>query len=589
MLPACQATLGSLLVKVSLAGDTTTACFTVSVGHGRPPVAVKRRGKDQFQIGVSEDADLTGELQVVVQRFATDQCTIPLGPPVSQAAKLTRGQQAVLEFSFTMDADAGLPDAGVDGGVDAGADAGVDAGCDLSACAAVPLCGQGSAMCLPDGGCGFELRDAGSCGDGGVCDARGRCAPACEVLPDGRACDDRLGCTTGDACLGGTCLGNCTNHSVCAMEAPACEADGGCHVVPFPDGTGCLVSPPKQCLTGQCVPSLGFVSATLGSSVAAFPYPSGGWVVSAGCEVTVDTSLDPPQPVDGGWCGQAPASALRTRPDAGPWAVLAMTALEVGADAAVHFVGPNPVALVVLGDATVNGLLSVAPTGPGTPAGANQAECASHNAGLEASNALGGGGAGFGATGGRGGRDGGLAGVASGVGTDLLVPLRGGCRGGATGTGKGGSGGGALQLTVAGTLTIAANGLVSASGQGGQGSGALEGAAGGGSGGALLLEAKRLTLTGFVSANGGAGGESGGPKGADGALSGSTPASGGTGWGHGGVGGVSGAPVGAPGDEGITAGGGGGGSVGRVRIRTADAGCGLVPTNTSGSVRADCL
>ena len=141
-----------------------------------------------------------------------------------------------------------------------------------------------------------------------------------------------------------------------------------------------------------------------------------------------------------------------------------------------------------------------------------------------------------------------------------------------------GVGGGALQLSVAGSLRL--NAVVSTSAQGGEGGngGGDPGGGGGGSGGALRVQALRLRVVGAakLTANGGAGG--GGAQGgaatpgADGATSSQTPANGGTNEGGGGAGGDGAAgstpPIGgSPGGKG---GGGGGGAMGRIFLEHYD-------------------
>src|SRR5439155_432500 len=80
--------------------------------------------------------------------------------------------------------------------------------------------------------------------------------------------------------------------------------------------------------------------------------------------------------------------------------------------------------------------------------------------------------------------------------------------------GFGGNGGGAVQLSVGGTLTMLPYSTVAAFGGGGLGGtgGQRIAGGGGGSGGAVLLEANLLSLAALsaVTANGGAGGEGSG-------------------------------------------------------------------------------
>ncbi len=92
-----------------------------------------------------------------------------------------------------------------------------------------------------------------------------------------------------------------------------------------------------------------------------------------------------------------------------------------------------------------------------------------------------------------------------------LVPLRAGC-GGGKGNGSGGdyfggSGGGALQITVSGTLTLGATAVISAAGGGGTNSGGDNSGSGGGSGGAILIEASSMDVSAAqgIRAHGGAG------------------------------------------------------------------------------------
>ncbi len=94
-----------------------------------------------------------------------------------------------------------------------------------------------------------------------------------------------------------------------------------------------------------------------------------------------------------------------------------------------------------------------------------------------------------------------------------LSPLRAGCAGGkgdrrsAGGLYFGGSGGGAVQITVTGTLAIGAGGIISAGGGGGSIPSGNDGGSGGGSGGAILIEASvlDLSLAGGIRAHGGGG------------------------------------------------------------------------------------
>jgi hypothetical protein len=224
--------------------------------------------------------------------------------------------------------------------------------------------------------------------------------------------------------------------------------------------------------------------------------------------------------------------------------------------------------------------------------------------------------------GGRGGSFGTLGG-SSGVplrGTERMVPLMGG-QSGQAGCGDrlaGGAGGG-VQFTAANVIQV--NGLIDASGGGGQGGIAGDhpekcvGAAGGGSGGGILLEAPTVTMAGQIYAHGGGGGGGGNNRGSSGgdgqdATCSMTPAPGGAGrdgascalyeaieGGDGGLGSVGDQP-GSNGeaydqnmcepDQPFVGGGGGGGGSGRIRINTIDpCDCSgtLSPTHTVGFVQ----
>jgi hypothetical protein len=152
---------------------------------------------------------------------------------------------------------------------------------------------------------------------------------------------------------------------------------------------------------------------------------------------------------------------------------------------------------------------------------------------------------------------GGAGGVARG--TPELFPLLGGCSGGHGGGWNSGSvcsatpqtvgaGGGAIQLSVAGTLAV--TGTLLADGGGGVvGCDPEGGASGGGSGGAILLEASVIdTASATLRARGGNGGVS--PAGPAGGL-GSTSAS----------------SNGASGMGSLDGGSGGGGGYGRIAYR----------------------
>jgi hypothetical protein len=291
--------------------------------------------------------------------------------------------------------------------------------------------------------------------------------------------------------------------------------------------------------------------------------------------------------------------------------VLSLDGLTISSGANVVILGPDALAIVVHGSASIDGRLDVSATGTSSGPGAgNCAAAKGTDMGVNPAYGAGGGGAGgsFGGAGGGGGDGDVIAGsprtpggpVMALQGDGMLVPLRGGCRGGAggeedpscTGTGTpgaGGGGGGALQLTVRDTLTLgtgaqlAANGGGAAPGVNVHASGPHlgVGGGGGGSGGGLLVEAAHLGIdaNAILCANGGGG--SGGThnndglpytSGGNGACATNTTASGGNGEAADGGDGATGSAAAGRGVNGSRlddGGGGGGGSVGRIRVRAA--------------------
>jgi hypothetical protein len=411
------------------------------------------------------------------------------------------------------------------------------------------------------------------CGDAGAC-LGSECKPICQVLGSGQLCNDGLACTTNDTCSGLTCLGQCPTPAVCTKNLTPfeCAPLGACKTESQPFLTSCNGNS-GECLNGQCLPKIPFTPFNIGPDIDAFAYPDGGWDVGLNCTLVIDTALNPVRSQDGGWCGITQPTvkvADLTTQDAGKVVILAMTGLTVHTNATVSFVGPLPVILVVLGDATIDGTLSAASsTATGVVgAGGNASSCDATNLGKAGQGKSGGGGGALGSAGGAGaGTDAGAGGL---VASDVTeAPLRGGCTGGLGGSSAGGAGGGALQLTVAGTLTI--SGAVSASGGGGN-AGPNAGGGGGGSGGVVFLHAMNLTVLGAVTAGGGGGGGGGGASnaGQDGLVTTAAAAVGGTGSQKGGAGGTTGAAaIGLPADPNTSSeqGGGGGGSSGYVFLR----------------------
>lgn len=587
-LVACQK-LGAAKVVIVFENETRTKCVKVSArttaGNVVNAAPLNREpGDDTLVVGISENEELRGELTVTVQRHASRDCTDAAFDTEAQTVTLERNKVAEVRFTFGTEPG----DGGTDAGVDAGTDAGTDGGCDTSAC--VPgVCETGTPAC----GCVYTKEPAGTVCDGGFCNAAGSCGPnPCDGRPNGTTCNDGLDCTTASSCQSSVCTGTtCSNATIpeCnRYRRPlACDsvATTDCQVEadPTADLTSCQTGR-GLCLAGSCQRWFNFPTTNLHTTLPELPGLDAGWELASPdggpCDTIISTS---PVALVRSDCG-AP-NLLTTRVDDAGVRVFGMASLTVGPNARLSFVGPLPAQLLVVGPATVEGVVSVAPLVPGQdlPAGSQSAFCSAVGAG-DASE-RGGGGGGFGGNGGRGGHSGGLGGTA----TSAISPLRGGCAGGAGfaldgGSFPGGVGGGALQLIVADTLTV--NGPITASGAGGRGADALDhlGGGGGGSGGMVILEARTIVVgtTGWVTANGGGGGEGGdtttasAPPGATGATGPIDsvqpgPVTSVNGGGNGGAGGARDDVNGADGLDpgGGKGGGGGGGSAGVIYLRAA--------------------
>jgi hypothetical protein len=580
-LSACSPQPGRLRITVVFENETQTQCIRPTArssagvtAPGQPPTVRRPMNTDTLLIGLSENADLKGEVTVRIVGYATADCTGMETFDEEKSATISRGGEVAMLQFVVRGVENG--DGGVDGGTDAGTDGGVDAGCNPSACLNAPGSCEGlpATGCAGDGGCRFTITPMAACGDAGACNASGACVPACSVRPLNAPCDDGLLCTTASACTSMmTCVGTaCPGAPQCqelVTPLTTCSASDplACATTPSPDDESCTTQPSSRCLAGQCQPWLPFQPRNFDGGITSVTYPATAWTLGDGgvCDTVISTSGPAATVLDGG-CG---SPAITSTVDAAGNSVITMTGLDVATNARLHFVGTRPVQLLVLGDATVRGLVSVSPTVAGLqPAGANASGCSTAQNGDAADE--GGGGGGFGGAGEVGGNSGGAGGLPNSS-TDL--PLRGGCPGGNgfrnSGNSAGGVGGGALQMIVRGVLVV--SGTIAAAGGGGSpGTSDGEGGGGGGSGGTVILEASAVNLNGgFVTANGGGGGEGGdtgstSQRGSDGLLSSASRAPGGSSsnGGNGGSGGSDADPGGQVGASGTSSRGGGGGGGG---------------------------
>jgi hypothetical protein len=584
----CGPRQGFARITITFENETRTRCVRVSarptgstITVNATPSSIERTG-DELVVGLAETEELTGMLEITVFRFEQAGCMGRSFASETKPVTVTRGTESFVEFIFRGE----QPDGGVDGGV--------DAGCDLETCPAPGPCEEAAIACDAPGSCTYSSKTTGTLCPGGVCSS-GQCiANSCSVVPEGTVCDDGLPCTSFSSCFNGAC-----RPMGCSVPAPACQRIRSpieqCDPI---DNTRCVYEPDPtqddvacdngqgQCLAGTCRPWLpsDLVPRFFESRISQVPYPTEAWILVSNdggpCDVVLSTAGAVPSVEDGG-CG-LPATVTASLSRDGGTGVFTMTGLTVGPNVTVHLTGPRPAQLLVLGDAVIDGLISVAPQVLGVrPAGAHPPSCL--DAGVGTMNQQGGGGGGFGAVGGQGGNSGGAGGGA----TPSDQAFRGGCGGGRGGptnaAADGGVGGGAVNLIVAGTLTIRNGGAVTASGGGGQpGTADQRGGGGGGSGGMVVLEATRIVLVdgGAVTANGGGGGEGGknGQTSAPGPFGSFTTAmqvptpDNSIGGGNGGVGGAGSISEGGQGLNGTgggnPGGGGGGGGIGVLLLRS---------------------
>lgn len=608
--------LGGVLVKITLEPGTPILCVEVTAQtldeRVVETVAVPTGNKSELSIGVAENERLAGRARITVKGFTDASCRgiAAIQLPAQESAFIPDPLSSPLFFTFRGSADGGtdaglLVDAGMtDAGarVDAGVDAGTDAGppCDLSTCFSANECER--ATCSDAGVCERGLRMAGAPCDAGLCSAAGQCLPPNACTP-GQPCDPMLPCTsTGICSTAGACVPSFTSCTVPACQrrianAMQCAPDGGCPVETDPNTRGDSCGPDQVCYAnGLCRPILD------SSNVDAWraPWPTSPLEFQGPCRYVWNTTpgaVGDPLPAGGGLCtwpvGARPVLAANQTGNGPQVVVFTASSLRVAPNAEVQFVGRRAVVMQIHGDALIEGFINLRPIDETLPgAGADSTACQQGQGSVgNQGDREGGGGGGFREAGGSGGRIGNNGGSSNG--NDTLTPLRGGCSGGAgIAAADGGLAGGALQLSVLGTLRIVDGGTIAAPGLGGPGGLPNRPGSGGGSGGAILLQARSLVLSNaYVTANGGSGGQGGngsvptGPRpgnsGLAGALQSAQVASGGQGGNCcGGLGGAGGAGTtrptgGADGDtsgNNTPSGGGGGGSQGRIRLEVVRAG-----------------
>ncbi|OJT17058.1 hypothetical protein BO221_47470 [Archangium sp. Cb G35] len=506
-------------------------------------------------------------------------------------------------------------------------------------------CREGTGTCEePTGDCNYALKPANSdCEDGNLCtlvdkcDVSGTCVAGtpktCDMPPSqchmgtcepssgscnyspkppATACEDGKECTS-DACDGmGNCVStlDCDPPTICKKAIEMCTADGKCQFEVDSTQVGKICSEGGR--AGTCVADgecqlLQFSYAVTNNFDPVAISSAAIADLDITCGATFDSSGTPTWTFAPG-CSFTPPTHVVTGAD-----VVVIPVRNLTVNQPLRVVGARPVVLAVYGDATLNAdVLAHSARAESRRGAGSGVECTGRMGGaggLSGNDGGGGGGGGLATAGGLGGAndDNAVPGPrGSALSTSGFVPLVGGCQGGTGGgiadttPGVGGQGGGALQISVAGTLTLKSVVSVSGAGGGGGDSNTVPnavGGGGGGSGGMLVLEAGTLVVedAARVTANGGSGGEgsdaqgssrSPGVAGVDGSLvTAATVAGGDGGAADGGGGGFGAAGMFGPGDgiagtgSGGThgAGGGGGGAAGRMLLRGVSS-CPSIPT-----------
>ncbi|MGV3624803.1 MAG: MopE-related protein [Archangium sp.] len=500
----------------------------------------------------------------------------------------------------------------------------VDGGCQAAItemCNQTRVCFATPGMCNPDGGmCSYTplTQGPGSCNDDNLCTDQDACTdgvcagqmrtcsspPACfgngrcessdggcvySPLAATSPCTDGNSCTTNDRCDGdGGCIGDaptCTPPTNCHAWDNTCQSDGGCNWVPVSGGS---------CDAGNGAPGIcgmNFICDPV--QAALFPFtPSNFTEAQLAADAGVATNFTASFTLNTTNITATAGQQLPPSTVVNNVLVFRTSSFSMNGGVTMTITGNRPVIFAVTGNATIPATAAIiARSGSGAAACGNGGD-GNDSGGGAGGPESGGGGGGFGTAGGSGGPASGHSGaMGASNGTDDLIPLRGGCRGGhaqPTNT-QGGAGGGAIQFSVAGTLTV--GGQIGAPGRTGGGAPTQgNGGGGGGSGGAVLLEANVLTLqsTARVTANGGGGGEgsrgAAGNSGEDGHTDDASPAEGGRdgsdagGNGGNGAAGNTGATNGGAPTMNDAGGGGGGGGHGRIRFNPRTT-C-TVPANT---------
>jgi hypothetical protein len=415
-----------------------------------------------------------------------------------------------------------------------------------------------------------ELDGAALASDGAACPSTAptTCSGGCvDPTSDPNNCSAcGHACTTAVAnaqptCVNGACAFACTvGHSACGGQCVDYSSDenncGGC-------GTVCSLT----CQSGVCLVPYAYAPSNFTATTYTDDVPSAATTVNCNVTYTSPGTAGPST-----WCGgTGPYVVPNVAQVGGPSVdILLFNSLTVSAGFAVTLRGTLPVIFAVYGDATIGGTITASASGSTPGAGGNiAAYCGTAPQDSQDAQWGGGGGGGRAVPGGKGNEGnvmtGGFDNGGAASGTSGAVPLVGGCSGEIGGNlcngancqqcqvaGNAceppGAGGGGVQISAAGTVSVA--GLVAANGSGGTSGGmGQNGGGGGGSAGDVLLEGNAVTVGGSLSANGGPGG-AGGTNGGTGGTAGTAGMNDGT---------TKVAPGNGTGGSGANQGGGGGG------------------------------
>ena len=323
--------------------------------------------------------------------------------------------------------------------------------------------------------------------NGGYTSCNGQCLNFATDIDNCGGCGSP--CTTGVAnataqCSGGNC-GFACNHGYTSCG-------GGCVDTSSDDNNcgGCGVVCSATCQGGSCFTPFGYAPSNFTATTYAGHVPGTGTTVNCNVTYTSPGTAGPST-----WCGgTGPYVVPNVAQAGGPNVdVLVFNSLTVASSFTVTLTGSNPVIFAVFGNASIDGTINAGTSGTKAGAGGNNATYCTP-APQDSQNAQwgGGGGGGRALAGGKGNQgnqaSGGFDNGGAASGNANAVPLLGGCSGEIGGNVCGrtlpqcampgnaceppGAGGGGVQISAAGTVSVA--GAIVSNGNGGTSGGACQ-------------------------------------------------------------------------------------------------------------------